>query len=236
MRASRVLLAERGVHVGLFDDEAPTPRVERVESIEDWHALLVDEISFASRIWIDRALEQNVAVVIGTTAEGLDPGESSVIHQVLDGPGLAAALASFDPEAVVPTAARLAWTETGHPLAEGVAVTFPDPVGPLWAERAGVVDAPFPTTALVAPTNGRWRAATAQVTGASGVVSTYGVADDRSFFDGVVMAAAALAAADGAYPSGINGPGDTGGVFWRLAREAGLEVASFTPAAIAAPE
>ena len=63
---------------------------------------------------------------------------------------------------------------------------------------------------------------------ANGAVKTVGVADDRKFLDGLLLMAAALSAAGGAYPNGVVGPGAAGEAFIEHARRGGLEVASFT--------
>jgi hypothetical protein len=60
-------------------------------------------------------------------------------------------------------------------------------------------------------------------------VRTLGIADEAAFLKGLCLASATLAAARGAYPPGVSTPGDPGGVFMRLARAAGLEIAEFTP-------
>ncbi len=115
MRASRALLAEPGVLIGLFDEEPTTQRVERVNRVDDWDVLVVDEVSFATRNRIDEAIEAGVAVAIGAEVHGLDAPESPVVAGLLEGPGLAAALARLLPEGSVETGIRLAWTEEGHP-------------------------------------------------------------------------------------------------------------------------
>lgn len=205
--------------------------MERVREVTDWDVLVVAELTHRSEPIVDEALEASIPVVLAEDLEDIDDIEevsAPLVVGVLEGSRLAAALASLAGDHEV-LERQLAWTEPGKPLEEGIAVTFPDPIGALWAEHA---DADDPQAGLVAPTAGRWRGLMATLTFASdrGVDRTiYGIADDRSFLDGVLLAAAALAAAEGAYPAGVTGPADPGGRFLGLARVAGMEIASFTP-------
>lgn len=224
-----MLLAEDGVRVGLFGDESKTPRVERVRDVTDWDVLVVPALSPDARPIAEEAMAAAIPVVLGEEVRDLDPPPGPLILGVLEGWRLAAALATLATDHEV-LEIDLAWTEEGRPLDEGVAVSFPDPIGALWAEPSEPDEA---AGGLVAPTSGRWRGALATVTFASdrGVDRTmYGIADDRRFLDGLVLAAAGLAAAEGAYPAGVSGPADPGGRFLDIARVAGLEIASFTPA------
>ncbi len=233
-RVRRCLLAERDVEVGLLVDDPGDGSIPTVAALDGWDALAVDQISGDSRRAVDQALERRIPVVSG---EGLPawnhPAGGTLVTGVLTGAGLAAALAvSAAPDGPPPAETRLAWTVPGDPLAGGIPVAFPEPVGPLWAGRA---EHPLPwpsVTGLAAPHCSQWRGATARlrIRGAEAERDLVrGVVDDADFLDAVCMSAAALAAAQGAYPEGVNSAGDPNGLFLRLARRAGLEEATFAP-------
>ena len=233
-RVRSCLLAERGVEVGLLVDDPGDGSVPVAPTLEGWGALAVDRISGASQPAVDRALEQRIPVVSGADLPAWSsPAGGTLITGVLTGGGLAAALAlAAAPDGPPPAETRLSWTVPGKPLAAGIPVGFPEPIGPLWAGRAGH-PLPWPSvTGLAAPHQSPWRGAAARLTirGAGGErLLVRGAVDDALFLDAVCMAAAALAAARGAYPEGVNGPGDPGGQFMHLARRAGLETAAFVP-------
>ena len=234
-RVMRVLLAEPDVQVGLFHADPGLDRTVPVTAVAGWDALAVSTISEASRSVVDEASSLGIPVVVGDQLPaGYPVGGNTFVGGVLTGSGLAAALAtSMIEPGVTPVESRLAWTVPGHPLGAGIPVTFPDPVGPLWAGR---VESPLPwrsATCLAAPDDTPWRGVEVRlkVRDDQGDHDRIrGIADDGAFLDGVCMAAAALAAARGAYPDGAGGPGDPDGLFMSLARGAGLEIAAFVPA------
>ena len=233
-RVRRCLLAERGVEAGLLVDDPGDGSIPTVAALEGWDALAVDRISDESRRAVDQALEQGIPVVSGDNLPAWKyPSGGTLVAGVLTGAGLAAALAvSAAPDGPPPAETRLAWTVPGDPLAVGIPVAFPEPVGPLWAGRA---EHPLPwpsVTGLAAPHCSQWRGATARLKIRGGGADrglVRGVVDDADFLDAVCMASAALAAARGAYPEGLNSTGDPNGLFMRLARRAGLEEATFAP-------
>lgn len=233
-RVRRCLLAERGVEVGLLVDDPGDGSIPAVASLKGWDALAVDLISDESRRAVDQALERGIPVVSGGGLPAWNhPGGGTLVAGVLTGAGLAAALAmSAAPDGPPPAETRLAWTVPGDPLAGGIPVAFPEPVGPLWAGRAEH-PLPWPSAiGLAAPHCSQWRGATAclKIRGDGAERDLVrGVVDDADFLDAVCMASAALAAARGAYPEGVNSAGDPNGLFIRLARRAGMEEATFVP-------
>lgn len=234
-RVMRVLLAEPDVEVGQFGGKSGDSRTEATSTIAAWDALAVDSISEASRAAVDEALQRGIPVVVGDELPTGYPVEGGTfVCGALTGSGLAGALAMsmVDPGAR-PVESRLAWTVPGRPLGAGIPVTFPGPVGPLWAGR---VESPLPwpsATCLAAPDDTPWRGVAVRLKVRDGRGEhdrLRGIVDDGAFLDGVCMAAAVLAAARGAYPEGASGPGDPDGLFMSLARRAGLETAAFLPA------
>ena len=234
VRTGRVLLAEPDVQVGLFDEDSKARRIHRVDALGDWDVLVVDEISIGSRVQIERAFGVGIPVVLAEDSATFDTTDVTLVTGALDGARLAMALADSalgGGEALME--AQLAWTVPGHPLGDGVAVTFPDPVGPLWADEGHVPKTAYPARGVTAPINRPWRGIAARLTMGTddGVTQrVFGISDDRDFLNAAALGAAALAAAEGAYPLGLNGPGDPDGVFLRNAERAGLHVASFTAA------
>ena len=231
-RVLRVLLAEPDVEVGLLRGDSGHDRTHSVSTVVGWDALAVGIISEASRSAVDEAVSHGIPVVVGGDLPvGFPVGEGTFVVQVLTGSGLAAALgSSMIGPGHRPIETRLAWTIPGRPLGAGLPVTFPEPVGPLWAGRE---ESPLPwpsVTCLAAPANTPWLGVVVRMTVRDDRGDHHriqGIADEAAFLQGVSMAAAVLAAARGAYPPGVNSPGDPGGMFMALARAAGLEVAAF---------
>ena len=233
-RVIRVLQADPRIEIGRIrtgpDADGPPG------SVAGWDVLAVDAATGASGPLVEEALSLGLPVVV---AADLPPGfpagpETTIVGGAGSGAGLAAALAmSMLPRSAEPLGARLAWTVSGRPLRAGRAVTFPEPVGSLWAGW-GESPLPWPDVASCpAPTDSTWKAVRVDLEfrDAEGYGSlVHGVADEGRFLDAVCFGAAILAAAWGAYPSGVSGPGDPDGVFVRLARDAGMQVARFAAA------
>ncbi len=233
-RVIRVLQADPGVEVGLLDTRPDAGKPPG--SVAGWDVLAVEAVTGASRPLVEEACALGLPVVV---AAGLPPRfaagqDSTIVGGAASGAGLAGALAmSMLPRSAEPVKARLAWTVAGRPLRAGRAVTFPEPVGSLWAGW-GENPLPWPDVACCpAPTDTAWRAVRVDLEfgdaeGDGSLVS--GVADEGRFLDAVCFGAAILAAARGAYPGGAGGPGDPGGVFVSLAQDAGMQVARFIAA------
>lgn len=232
-RAARVLLAEADVQVGFLLGKPGHEGTDSILSVAGWDALAVSDVSEASDPHIKEALASDVPVVVGThLPDGYPVGDATVVTGATLGSGLAAALALSiaDPRGEPPDA-ELAWTVSGQPLGMGTPVTFPEPVGPLWAGRAESPLRRPRVTCWVAPDDSPWMAVVVKVRGRSNGVANriLGVVDDGNFLRAISISAALVAAARGAYPSGVSSPGDPGGVYLRLARAAGMEIAEFSP-------
>ena len=230
-RVTSVLLAEPEAQIGLFGQEPGRPRTHPVSTLAAWDVLAVSAVTDETRTAVDEALEHGLPLVVGADLpRDYDSGDGVVVEGARSGAGLATALAlSLVGSSNPPVESRLAWTTSGERMGAGVAVTFPEPVGPLWAGR---VDSrlPWPSvTCLAAPDDSLWKGVAIRLVDDGGNVRTRGVADHRDFLDAICLAAAALAAARGAYPPGVSGPGDPEGRFMELAQRAGLAVASFRP-------
>ena len=131
------------MEVGLFHGDPGLDRTRSVSTVAGWDALAVEAVSEASRPVVDEASSRGIPVVVGDELPtGYSVEGSTFVGGALTGSGLAGALAMsmIDP-GVRPVESRLAWTVPGRPLGAGIPVTFPGPVGPLWAGR---VESPLP--------------------------------------------------------------------------------------------
>ena len=233
-RVIRVLQADPGVEVGLLDTRPDTGKPPG--SVAGWDVLATEAVTGASHPLVEEACALGVPVVVAADLPArFVPGpDATIVGGAATGAGLAAALAmSMLPRSAEPVKARLAWTVAGRPLRAGRAVTFPEPVGSLWAGW-GENPLPWPDVACCpAPTDTAWRAVRVDLEfgdAEEGGSLVNGVADEGRFLDAVCFGAAILAAARGAYPRGAGGPGDPDGVFVRLAQDAGMQVARFAAA------
>jgi hypothetical protein len=230
VRIARVLLAERGVHIGMFGDAPTGGRVRSIDTLERADVLIAEAGSLSPELEDDAGrlrlpvispgpLEAPVDAVRIAVTDVANP--SHVVLAAADGE------LRDNRELVHATAA---WTTHGRPLRSGVAATFPDPVGPRWAVPADPPPAGYPLIGLAAPVDGAFAAASLRVvlgTGDGVEDVTFGVVDQREFLTAVMLAAAALTAADGAYTAGLQGPVDQGGVFLDYVTKAGLVVGRF---------
>ena len=230
-RVIRVIQAEPGVEVGLLDTGPDAE--EPPGSVAGWDVLATEAVTGASHPLVEEACALGLPVVVAADlpARFAAPPDATIVGGAGTGAGLAAALAmSMLPRSAEPLRARRAWTVAGRPLQAGRAVTFPEPVGSLWA---GWGENPLPwqdVACCPAPTDSAWRAVRVDLEfrdAEGGGSLVHGVSDEGRFLDAVCFGAAILAAARGAYPSGAGGPGDPDGVFVRLAQDAGMQVARF---------
>ena len=233
-RVPSVLLAEPDVEIGFLRGGAGSERTESISSVAGWGALAVSNISEESEPYVDEARASGIPVVVGSDLPfGYPVGYSTFVIGASEGFGLAAAVAiSMAGPGRLPLRARLAWTVPGRTLGAGIPVTFPEPIGALWAARdESPLDWPR-ITCLAAPDHSPWLgvAVNLRLQGPDGEEECiWGIGDDAAFLRAVSMSSAVLAAARGAYAPGLHSPGDPQGVYMRLARAAGLEIAAFVP-------
>ncbi len=202
----------------------------------DWAVLVLSSLSDTNLPLTRSTLECGGSVVVGSP---LPPGFSTS-GGVLVGDAIgrarlvsAVAMAALPPNSQV-LGARLAWTVEDKPLASGKPITFPEPVGPLWAAWADG-HLPWPdTTYHPAPTLSEWDGIRVEVRFVESGTERHlvrGVVDHRGFLDAVCLGAAVRAAVRGAYKPGVtHGPADSQGVFLNRAQSLGLRIAEFVPA------
>ena len=237
-RVLRVLQTEPGVEIVLLGGDPNDDSQETPPPVETWNLLAVGAVTAATRPLVEQACDRDLPVVVAADLPVHFPtGAATFVSGAARGSGLAAALASsMLPEGARALETRLAWTVAGRPLRAGRPITFPEPVGSLWAGWAENPLTCWPSVACFgAPTDSRWRAVRVDLRFRSadgeeaGLV--HGISDQRGFLDAACFGAAILAAVRGAYPSGAtSGPGDPAGLFMRLAQDAGVLVARFAAA------
>jgi hypothetical protein len=234
VRIARVLLAERHLErLGIVEEDVRHPKVERVESVDDYDAVIITELDEDGIGLMHEAIERRVDVVLGHEAPRLEAPASAVIPGLLSPRALANALAVSTRERVDEAVeVTIAWTAEGRLLRRGDAVTFPEPIGARWAEPNETLEDGI-HRALEAPGPPPWAGALARVTTmtASGLrTTTTAAVDDQEFMAAAMLAGAAIAAAEGAYGAGVSPAGDAGGAFMRAVQRAGIEAAIFTRA------
>ncbi|MGZ5383109.1 MAG: hypothetical protein ACXW15_13030 [Acidimicrobiia bacterium] len=235
-RAARVLLAERSVEaIGLIGRRSTSgdPRVSTITNLAGWDVVATDD-SEHMELRYRQASDHGIPLVVPTGRSVAVPHPD--IPFVLDANpsfGLAACLAASEcSRNDTPMEAVVGWTTPGRRLRRGHALSFPQPIGNLWANEGEDVwpEAPQATQFLAAPVEGPWTGLAVRVTTATqeGVeVRTLGVTDETAFLDGIALAAAVLAAGAGVYPVGINYPTAAFREYLDLALRAGLDVATF---------
>jgi hypothetical protein len=236
LRTARILLGERdlaGLGVIGGKPKGTDTRVHLVTDLSDYDVVVTDAPDAIELI--EAALDAEVNCVIwGDGAElAAEYGESfaAVNKTLLTGAnvasGLAPSLATHEVAlggVVMDTS--IAWTEPGTPLRRGEAISFPDPVGPRWAQKRGSVHG---YTAYAAPVEGNWAGALARVTsaGAEGVITkVVGVADLAPHLEALALAAAVMAVE--LYAPGAHRPADASEIYLAKALDAGLGVATYT--------
>lgn len=235
-RTGRILLAEPAlIALGLYGQTGRTEdrRTMAIDSLDGFDLLVTDDPAPAPLAAL--ALEAGIPLVAAHRPRGRslprrfgDRGLTLLAPADL-ADGIAASLAAHetarrrDPESVV-----IAWTEEGRGRRRGVAVPFPDPVGPRWAYRRR----PFRGRGdggvhLVAPVPGPWAGALARVEG-GGTEVIVGVADHGAHLSAIALAAGVIAVIEGAYHAGACRPAAAAPAFLTAALRIGLGVATFS--------
>jgi hypothetical protein len=199
-RAGHVLLGEVGLeYVGLWDspDASKRDRSGPVSDIAGFDVVVSDRETNFDEL-LARCSVEGVPLVLWPDAPDLHegPAASAVAKGANVGSGLSEAL-TYHPSAAMDAddSVVVGWTEPGNPNRSGTALPFPDPVGMAWGSERG-------TNRFVAFRDDEWGAATVTLEGGSGR-RIIGVADLSSHLEALALAAAGLAAAEGAYENRI---------------------------------
>jgi len=237
LRAGRVLLADRRVTaVGAFGTEVgfQDSRVRSIESLDGWDVLVSDAAPDDERI--REAVGAGTLLVTTHTATELSGirERSPMLTGASPASGLPVAL-------VISAMSRLdrvenvsaAVTVPARRVPHQNAMSYPDPIGPLWSESA---PSPSPTVRDLlfyhSPYDGSLAGVTAraegEVAGALKILS-YGIVDDSLFLGAIALAAAALMILDGSPPDGCIGVETEAHRYLEACTAAGMGVASFSP-------
>jgi hypothetical protein len=200
LRAGKVLLAEPEVEwIGLWNEPTAELQVRSgpASEITGYDVAVTDRIDHLGP-FIARCSVAEVPVVVWHDAANVARGGAAV--PVVVGANVGSGLADIlihhpaglpgDDDTV-----EIAWTEPGSPLRSGEAFAFPEPIGMSWARRRS-------PGRYVAFRDDEWSGAVLRVSGPSGE-RIVGVADHGAYLEALVLASAALCAAEGAYPTGV---------------------------------
>jgi hypothetical protein len=195
-RTARVLFAEKSVsHIGFMQPNMAKlgSRTAPAGELDTYDVIVSTGETFATDL-IAQASVRGVPLVLWRNEPNLHRGTSTipVVVSANMGSTLAPSLVHHPSAAVSASdTVTIAWTEPGRPYRKGEAVTFPEPVGPVWAkERTG--------GHLVARTSDVWSGAIVRVQG-PGSERIVGVSDQGAHLEAITLAAVTLLAASGTY-------------------------------------
>ena len=221
-RTARVLFAEKSVtHIGFTQPGMALlgSRTAQAGELDTYDVIVSTGETFATDL-IAQASVRGVPLVLWQDEPLLHRGPATipVVVSANVGSTLAPSLVHHPSAGVTKSdSVTIAWTEPGKPYRRGKAVTFPDPVGSVWArERTG--------GHLVARTSEPWSGALVTVHGPGGE-RIVGVSDHGAHLEALTLAAVTLLAASGTYGSRIGDASQHGREVLSKAMEMELDVA-----------
>ena len=221
-RTARVLYAEAAVtHIGFMQSEMPRlgTRSGTAKDLSGYDVIVSTGETPATDLTA-RASVYGVPLVLWKDETGLHrgPAASPVAVAANVGSTLAPSLAHH-PSAAVTDAdtVTIAWTEPGRPFRRGEPVTFPEPVGPVWAQKRS-------KGRLVARTSDDWGGAVLIAVGPQGE-RIVGVSDHAGHLEAITLAAVTMLAADGGYDAMIQDASSQGREVLTRAMDMELDVA-----------
>jgi len=221
-RTARILFAESSVsHIGFMQPGMATlgSRTKAAEELDTYDVILSTGETLAADL-IAQASVRGVPLVLWQDEPLLHrgPATTPVVVSANLGSALAPSLVHHPSAGVTKSdTVTIAWTEPGKPYRKGKAVTFPDPVGPMWArERTG--------GHLVARTSENWSGAVVTVNGPGGE-RIVGISDLGSHLEALTLASVALLTAEGFYSAAIDDASRHGSEVLAQAMEMELDVA-----------
>jgi len=225
LRAARVLAADPSVdYVALFPGSTYVAReLPRVDIVgEGWDAIATDGEP-------DPAWARNRVV---TSGRPIGPWSGDLVFGADLTAGIGGCLAAIE-GARHDGAARivLGFTVAGQVPRRGRLLRFPDPVGVRYGRPVPAHEFPIAVTeAIAAPGPETWAGLLIEVSrpGEDLPFRIVGVADERLFLEALALAAGAMAAASGAYPSGLSPAFEASGPYVEAAVRSGLTVAWYS--------
>jgi len=243
-RAARILLSERSlIALGLYGHQASRETEDRrmtaIREVAGFDLLTtdtaVDPLGFAliaADEGISCVLSADTAPDAALAGRFRAAGTTLLVAAGLGG-GIAETLAAHEITSIEENRrVRISWTEPGRLLGGGEAVPFPEPVGARWGRKVpGRPGDRFPTTRVIAPVDGEWAGAVAEVTGlvdGSRMQRVVGVADQADHLAALALAAGVVAVAEGSAPAGAHRPAAIAAAYLAAALRMGMDVATFT--------
>jgi hypothetical protein len=221
-RTARVLFAERSVsHIGFMQPGMMRLGTRTTDAGDlDTYDVIVSTGATPATDLIAQASVRGVPLVLWHDEPKLHRGPSTVpvVASANMGSALAPSLAHHPSITVTNSdTVTIAWTEPGKPYRRGEAITFPDPVGPVWARERT-------RGHLVARTSDNWSGAVVTVRGPGGE-RIVGVSDHGAHLEALTLATVALLTADGVYGPTIGEASARGREVLAKAMEMELDVA-----------
>jgi hypothetical protein len=220
-RTARILFAEKSVtHIGFMQPGMAVlgSRTAQAEELDTYDVIVSTGETFATDL-IAQASVRGVPLVLWHDEPQMHRGASTipVVASANVGSALAPSLVHHPSAAVTKSdTVTIAWTEPGKPYRKGEAVTFPDPVGPVWARgRNG---------GLVARTSDVWSGAVATIDGPGGE-RIVAVSDLGAHLEAITLAAVTVLAGSGTYGPMIGDASEHGSDVLTKAMEMELDIA-----------
>ncbi len=221
-RTARVLYAEASVtRIGFMQSDIPRlgKRSGTAGDLSDYD-VIVSTGETPSTDLTARASVLGVPLVLWKDETGLHrgPAASPVAVAANVGSTLAPSLAHHPSAAITESdTVTIAWTEPGRPFRKGEAITFPEPVGPVWAQRRS-------KGRFVARTSDNWGGAVLIAVGPHDE-RIVGVSDHAGHLEAITLAAVTMLAADGGYDANIQDASSQGREVLRRAMDMELDIA-----------
>ncbi len=221
-RTARILLSERDTEfIGLWRDTSATPRRRSgpADDATGFDVVVTDRERQIGDL-VARASVAGIPIVTWVDSDEVPAGRTAA--PIVTGANVGSAL----PEALLahPSASprdgeevTVGWTEPGRPLRRGHALAFPEPVGMAWTTPRG-------EGRRVAYRDDEWGGATTLIESGD-ERRVVGVADLSVHLEALVLAAATLVAASGAYPSRVSRAGDRAEALLDLLSHLELDIA-----------
>ena len=221
-RTARILFAEQSVtHIGFMQPgmQRLGKRAADAEGLDTYDVIVSTGESLATDL-IAQASVRGVPLVLWRDEPYLSRGPAviPVVASANVGSTLAPSLVHHPSASVTASdTVTIAWTEPGKPFGRGEPITFPEPVGSVWARERK-------RGHFVARTSGDWSGAVVTVRGPIGE-RIVGVSDHGAHLEALTLAAVALLTAAGIFRPAISDAAEHGSEVLEMAMNLELDVA-----------